>query len=348
MPPRTRSFAYRMLLGNLKNKGIALFLAVVIWVFAFGNTAHTVIIDVRVKLTRADREQRITSITIAEGSFHGRPGDPFDGVVRLSVSGQRNQVMRLSRESASLQGIFEVQGDGQLRLDFTDAYGLPPGVKVDEANPSIIEVTTDREVTREMEIQFTHEGTPAPRFRFRSNAVEFEPRTVTVRGAEGVIDSVRVRTEPFDLGAMETSTVERTLALKIVGLPEEGLVDFAPEAPREVKVTVHLESALEQKSMSVRVVYGIPAEATIKVVDADESVTVSCSGSRGALRQWLERVESGEFSMWIPVQVDSDKIVVVKKTEFRWPDGALPDGIDPDSIEFEPKQVRYKVERAQE
>ncbi len=322
MPRRGRSWFREMLLGNWKNKGVALFLAVVVWFVGYRNTEATAEFEAAAKIVPNDKTKEIIVSVIvsrAGSSQTQKVGANFTGQVRLELAGQNNQLGKVGY----LEGIFTPDEEGRIVLTDDDKYDLPAGISIQSADPSELQVVVDRLVTEAKPVRLNQVGLLDARFRFNWSGVTIEPETVTLVGPAQQLDGIdEILTELFDLSTLDTEFSETTLRLA-----PESLAWLAEDAPREVQVSIGLQNALKESEHIVRVRYGVPAERfnPYSFAEADESVTLIVMGTEEQIAQWKKNVDSGWCEIYVPVREfkTDPQAQTVSLADVRFPEGSL-------------------------
>ena len=94
-------------LEDLKNKGMALFLALLVWWFAYNNTVEREWITVKVVIVPDDSNQRV--LVSQEVVDDQRRHVPFRNTVRLQIEGQRSAINSLVLRSGQYNGHFTAE-----------------------------------------------------------------------------------------------------------------------------------------------------------------------------------------------------------------------------------------------
>ena len=95
-----------LFLGNWRNKGVSLFFALAIWVVAFQSEKQELAAEIRIAFAPQDADKYIvTSVSAAPRADDSRRervlgARPFDGLVRVEVSGPRKRIDELRQELA--------------------------------------------------------------------------------------------------------------------------------------------------------------------------------------------------------------------------------------------------------
>ncbi len=347
MPKPQPSLFTRLVFGNVRNKGISLIFAVLIWVFAFSHTKETGTIDIEVVIESAD-DSRVVLQTESESEA----GKVFTGQVTLTLEGPRNLLNEAIGES--FKGRFHVSESGLLLLEESAGYpDLPRGVFVIKAQPKWVNVTLDDLDRLEKKITASSLNfTPSPRFRMPDlSDYSFEPAVVFVSGPSTKLDGVRVRIDSPPIVGWDREQWEANLRITLSERDLQRGVSFADGPQQTVKVSLSLKSALDAQSFTVPIVYSHssdPGLGAFKLTGHDTQLELKCRGTPEALVELDALIAAGKFEIWIEIQDFSGSIDNVESSEFHWPNGSLPQGIEQQSMVFKPDPIQYKVERPED
>lgn len=279
MAPRKQFSLKEVFFGSWKNKLFALFLAVVIWFFAYGNEIVKTTLTFEVRLRTTDGFV-IVAERVEEGRARGRF---FDHKVELTVDGQKGVLEELEGQRLEATVLVQPTGDGRIDLRLEEHYQLPGGVQILSAEPSLVECEIERLVVRTLKVEPYRDvqGTPPPGQRIE--AVTPTKINVDVRGPEGAFEDrigpteLRVGVEPFFLDPNELTKKDVPLRLfDIRPKYDASLLSFVGES--KVDVTVRLESTLDEGVIQdVPVRWSLPTGVFVKVGSTDK-VTVVVRG----------------------------------------------------------------------
>lgn len=169
-------------------KLVALFIAVTLWFGVSGlrtnTTARLKSVALNIKL---QNDMELTSASLAE--------------IDLFVTGDKRKVDPLNPRDlvASLDLTQMSPGERVVQLTPSNVLvDLPAGVSLDSVEPTQIPVKLERIITKDLPVEPKLSGVPGNGLEFYS--FETNPRTVRVRGPEGVVASLKsLSTEPVDL-----------------------------------------------------------------------------------------------------------------------------------------------------
>jgi hypothetical protein len=139
---------------------------------------------------------------------------PLPPVARVTVRGPRTQLDEMKADDL---GAFQLDlRSGKVDMVEFDpsAIHLPPGVRVDQIDPPSLLLRWEDEVIREIPVQASITGQPAPGFIIKG-APRVEPSTVRAIGPRSLVDVVQyARAAPFDVtGLDQEKEHEHVLAL---------------------------------------------------------------------------------------------------------------------------------------
>jgi hypothetical protein len=172
---------------------------------------------------------------------------------RLLVSQSATRVRLTLRGSRAALDDIHVDDVGTLQIDAhggtekevtltTEMVHLPPGVRVEQIEPSLVTLQWEDEIVRDVPVEVSVVGTPANGYKVKGVPVA-EPATIRVRGAKSqVLVMQHVRAEPFDVGGLTEGAYPRELAVdRRAGLRFD---------ESEVKVTAQIARELDQRTFA--------------------------------------------------------------------------------------------------
>ena len=182
---------------------------------------------------------------------------------------------------------------------------VPTGVIVDQIDPPGIDLQWDDLVTRDVPVQLTVTGTPAPGFIVKGVPTS-EPAHVRVRGPKGEVAVLQhARADAFDVAGLTDGSYTRTLAID----HPTGHLSFDV---RSVLVTTEIMRELAEKTFT-KVPVIVVGQPKGKTIPSDVDVRLSCPPDivhALRLEQILPRVEvspttpSGSESRPVAVTID--------------------------------------------
>lgn len=193
--------------------------------------------------------------------------------VPVILHGPRTQLDALKRDDIGALQIDLRSGTGS-RIDLDPAtLHLPTGVTVEQMYPSFVETRWDDIVKKEVQIQASRSGEPAPGLTVKG-PVQVEPAQVTVTGPKSTLNVMQlVRAAPFDVSGLTEGVHKRQLPLD----RPPPLVSYDID---NVLATVEITRALvprELPKLKVQVVGLLratvqPATVTVKIKGTAEDV----------------------------------------------------------------------------
>ncbi|MFO0549353.1 MAG: CdaR family protein [Polyangiaceae bacterium] len=193
--------------------------------------------------------------------------------ISVTLRGPRSQLETLPRDLGTLTLDLSTGRESILEIKPSMIPNLPPGVEVAQVFPSRIEVRWDDIVSRELPVQVTRTGDPAPGNSVHAG-ITTSPETVRATGPRTIVDLMQfARAANFDISDMIAGTHERTLALD---LPPAG-VDYAVPSVKATITIIREQKTLPFKAVRVEVV-GSP-----KATTRPETVAVSVRGDTEAV-----------------------------------------------------------------
>lgn len=245
-----------------------------------------------------------------------------DATVTVKVEGMRYNIGNLTSDEVGLRAVLtNVSRPGSYELKIEAIKPLNDRYEVISIYPESINVTFDREVTRELVIEQQITGISVPDEGYLLGAISIEPGTVTIQGPEKDVDRIEraVVTTQLD----EPFTASETLTLPILFLDANG---------QEVKTkanggyistsydttTVHIP-VLEVVELPLTVSFvNVPDEFPIKRLEytlSNNSITVAATGD--IIGRYFE----------VPVgHIDLSQLDLVKNSSITF-DVELPDNV---------------------
>ncbi|RTZ89264.1 MAG: hypothetical protein DSY81_06535 [Bacillota bacterium] len=323
------------LIGNTRNKLTSLFLAVVVWAYAFGNTGHEESFDAFMFVEAASETHVVVTQEIAQSRLSSQIGQEFTGRCRVTLAGTRTVLTRFLESNPLPRGELKVERSGRFDLREDGIFALPAGLSIKSVDPSALQIVVEQVVRAERDIRVSVSGTPGPGFVSFPGGIKADPATVTIEGPESLLGDggVAVLTQEIDIEGAVTSQLELTVGLVITG-DDTGLVTIAPGFPLEAVVRIELQQNLTQVQAEVSVRYIVDEDVDL-VIRGDRSIKVNVSGFEEAVKEWQRRVELGNFYLLVKVSDTGGESRNVPEEDVRWIDGSLPAGISRDQVKLE-------------
>jgi hypothetical protein len=240
--------------------------------------------------------------------------------VRVSIRGSRSTLDELHVDDiGNLQVDVRAAQDRHVLFDKAGVH-VPAGVIVEQIDPPGIDLQWDDLVTRDVPVQLTVTGTPAPGFIVKGVPVS-DPANVRVRGPKSEVAVLQhARADAFDVAGLTESSYTRMLAID----RPTGHLTFDI---RSVSVTTQITRELAEKAFT-KIPVVVVGQAKGKTIPTDVDVRISCPPDIvHALRpeQILPRVEetstaaSGSESRPVVVTIDKCEVHVTPEVVVvRW------------------------------
>jgi len=205
LPFETRSIFSRLRDALVENLGLKL----LSFAFALGLYAF---------IHSAQEAQRVLPVDVVATpppeSAHRVLLTPLPPLVRVTVRGPRTILDEMKADDL---GTFQLDlRNGKIdHIEFDlSAVHLPPAVRAEQIDPPSISLRWEDEIIREVLVQASVAGQPAPGFVVKG-APKVEPATVRTMGPRSVIEVVQfARAEAFDVtGLAKEGSYERSLPL---------------------------------------------------------------------------------------------------------------------------------------
>ncbi|HAN30481.1 MAG TPA: hypothetical protein DCQ06_02685 [Myxococcales bacterium] len=274
-----RSFVF----DNFSLKLLSLLLAVLIHVVVRGDAVRELSINVAIEVSQLPEGRVFVGVLPQELELQVR--GRWGGIRKLLNERHPRVSIDLSEYRDGERFSFDMSNlQNQLRNKEIEILG---------ARPSGIDVRLEPVARRQVPVQVSTTGTPAPGFSVGPNSVQVSPRRVEITGPANSIRRIRqVRVAPIDLTGADRDLRVRARLLGVGGPNVQMKVD-------EVDVQVRLEEQELRRSVAkVPIeVSGCPAGLKCLVTPATASVTL-----RGPARLLLATIASPSRA-WIRADV---------------------------------------------
>ncbi|MGO8993361.1 MAG: YbbR-like domain-containing protein [Polyangiaceae bacterium] len=241
--------------------------------------------------------------------------------VRLTLRGSRAALDDIHTDDlGTLQVDAHAGTEKELNLDPEMVHALPPGVRVEEIDPPMIDLQWEDEIVRDVPVEVSVVGSPANGYVVKGVPTA-DPRTVRVKGPKSeVITLQHARAEAFDVTGLSEGSYTRELAIDKHGGLGYGV--------SEAKATIEIGRELVERPFTKLPVAVIgPAKARTNPAEVDVRLTCPPEILR-ALRpeQVVPQVEvqSKEATgvlAHVPVEVSVDKcnaLITPDKVIVKW------------------------------
>ncbi len=240
--------------------------------------------------------------------------------VKLTVRGPRAAIEELhARDIGAIQIDARTGSEKRVPID-PASIRLPPGVHVEQVDPPAIDLVWEDRVERDVPIQVSVVGTPAPGYVVKG-APKPEPHDVRVKGPKTAVMTLQfARAEAFDVNGLGEGIVSKPLA---IDKPQAQLSYDVPS----VKVALEITREIVERPFTKLAVAVVgppkgktqPAEVDVRLVCPPEVLR--------ALRpeQVVPRVEvksheaTGSVTLQVEVSVDKCEAHITPSTVIaRW------------------------------
>lgn len=152
-------------------------------------------------------------VTVPPMSANRELMSPMPPQVRITVRGPRPVLDDLRTEDIGNMQI-DVRAGTEKRIFFEpQMVHVPAGLHVEQFEPAMIDLQWEDRITRDLPVQVSVVGTPAPGFVVSGN-VAAEPQNVRIRGPQSEIAALpHVRAEAFDVQGLTEGKYPRMLVL---------------------------------------------------------------------------------------------------------------------------------------
>lgn len=242
--------------------------------------------------------------------------------VRLTLRGPRAALDELRGDDVgNIQVVLRSSAERQVRLDPAMVH-VPPNVRVEQIDPPAIDLSWEDVVVRDLPVQVSVVGTPAPGFVVKSVPVA-EPQRVRVRGPKSEVMVLQyVRADSFDVTGLTEGTYTRQLALD----RPRGRVTMETSA-QSVSVTTEIHRELVERAFQKLPVAVVgnpkaksqPVEVDVRLVCPTE--IVRALRPEQIVPHVTVRSTAPSGSESAPVEVDVDKCeahITPRTVVVRW------------------------------
>ncbi len=282
------------IVGNWRNKVVALFFAVLIWMAAYRSEKQEYSHVFRVELKPIQPNMLVTAVRHRSQQSDGMVD--FDGRVRLVFSGPRKQIDKIRDVPPALPAV-ELAPDRDTHQLTQTELGFPrEGVEIVQILPDTLRVIQEESVTLKLESlseRLTISGIPDG---FEVASREVKPNAVQVTGPKSIVGSLGVRLS----AAMELDREVFKDRVDIELTYPEGLsIEVARRtvrvSPTEADVTVTLRAIADVLPVdAMRISFRVPPLKTpIKIVVDDivgETIPVEFYGRKPEIARLRERL----------------------------------------------------------
>ncbi|NQT88915.1 hypothetical protein HQ560_19260 [bacterium] len=276
---------FRLIFGNFDIKIAAAVLAGITWYYLVtGGLTEREFENVQLRVTKLPLDVAVLSVDAKE--------------VALTFKGPRADLDRLEGQRLLVEiDLSDTHLDPKARLDRSIRIGdagtrimllgapgarMPRTIHLIESEPSVVQLTLNTIVERELPVEVVREGRTPPGYVLTVTAT---PPLLKVRGPFLLLQNLTsLATEPLRVDGLKTSQDKTLRIVSKIASKEFGLVAIQPESPT---VAVHLDV---REKPDVKILAGVPirlanAPDTLAILKQDaQAVTVTLSGPEGFLR----------------------------------------------------------------
>ncbi len=298
-------------LENWRNKGIALFFAVAIWVVAFQSERQSLSDEFRVEFAPEDASaQVITALRRPPRAGEEGGEKAFEGRVQIELSGPRKQIEELVQRVQLSRAPFRIPVPPESEVYHTfsrkDFELERTGITIESVWPSGIRIAQDRQSSITMsDLESRVSVTEFPR-GYEVVSTRVEPSTVTIRGPESILASVGLSI-PYAAGNRLNSESEVDVEVHSTDESNAELVaEFVKVVPRKVKVTVVLQRRTATFALdAVPVTFIVPPpQVPIRILSddlGDGSIPVEFRGPQDQIERLKTAAQDPAFSVSVRV-----------------------------------------------
>jgi YbbR domain-containing protein len=193
---------------------------------------------------------------------------PIPPQVRVTLRGPRTTLDELHADDiGNLQVDVRAGQDRRVIFEKSSVH-VPTGVQVDQIDPPGIDLQWDDVITRDVPVQVTVTGTPAPGFIVKGQPLS-DPANVRVRGPKGEVAVLQhARADAFDVSGLSEGTYTRALAID----RPTGHLAFDI---RSVSVTTQITRELAERTFTKLPVI-VVGQAKAKTTPTEVDVRIAC------------------------------------------------------------------------
>ncbi|MBI4604283.1 MAG: hypothetical protein HY721_20175 [Planctomycetes bacterium] len=299
---------HELILGNWRNKGVALFFAVTIWYAAYQSEKQSFSDTFRVDVRPAARGQNMVITGVQ--TLDSRTGDrvEFDGRARMSFSGPRKQIDKL-RDEKPVGFLLQVPREKEVVVLRQEDFGFPKeGVEIVQFSPESLRVNQEEAVTQTVKNLVERLQVSNVKDGFEVASKDVSPASVQVTGPKSVVDRIVVSLHvPMDRERERfDGKVDVTLAC-----PDEASADLVKRTvmvkPTEVRVVVALQASTDVLPVdAVKLTFRVPPlKAPVKLVLDDivgDTIPVEFHGRKDEIGRLRDRLrDQPGFSLGVRV-----------------------------------------------
>ncbi len=311
------------LLGNWRNKGVALFFAAIIWFVAYQSELQNEELSVRVKLLP---KQPTRVLVLAEERRRGGEVLPFSGVVSVRINGSRRQLDEFRQMlPARVEVLVDAagEGDAERRTYFfnADDMTLPrTPVEIVQFEPASVDLVFDDRVEQQKPVNPVY----PVREGWEKVVEKVDPPAVRVSGPRSILEKVRLVAEP---SALVRERFDGTVPIQVrhesaEGVQVRNVVSFLDRS--SVNLTLQLQvRQREYSAESVKVRFLVPPlRFPFKVAFEDAIVPVRFRGPEREIQRLEARIAE-DPTFFVAVEVPAYNLTPEQVYNFTFTEDKL-------------------------
>lgn len=305
-----------LLTANLAYKGLALVVALVLWV------------TVQSEQVVEDRARVRLEWTLPEGLTLVEP--PLESAT-ATVEGVQAFLRGVRQKDLSIPIDLSKAKEGEVSLDLSERVvtGIPPQVRVVSVSPGVLKVTLDRVLRRRVSVAAATSGDPARGFRVKR--VSVKPERVELSGPSSVLRTItEVPTDTVDISGLRESA-ELSVGLGV----KKG--QLTPTVPGPFVVAVEIEAIIEERTFEA---VPVVIDGAGVVAEGSRRMRLALSGAVEA----LDALDAGELEVVVHVPEGTTLPVDVRRGAegLRW-ELVQPEGSALEIVDTNPPVLRVEA-----
>lgn len=304
------SFLRNVIFSNWRNKGVALFFAVIIWGVAFQSESQEDLIPIHVVMMPQQAE---TVVLKQLAPVPDNTLQAFNGTIHATVRGTRKQVEEFKK---NVGASFPIRVDGSVEPDaepttYTfekDSFRFKSFsfIEMQKFDPPFVQLRFDRVDTKELPVQLSFD-LPSPGLEIVKEVVT--PAQVMVSGPESLFDKIQVIAEPDFSESDDPLRFSGKVRMKIVpsrvdGVVVEDLVEIQGQSSK-VDLQIVLGAKTEEfEREQVPIRFATPPDFRYTVFFEDSRIPVLFRGPEQEIKGLKTEVEKSDFFLSVKIDVD--------------------------------------------
>ncbi len=263
---------------NLPAKIIALLIAIVLWFFIMNDQNPSIEGSFNVPLS---------IVNAPEGCKISRS----DEVIKVKVRGARS--LFVSANANEFKAYIDLNGADEGKQEAKVQTVLPQGFELISTSPETVNVTVDKIIQKQVQLNLIVTGAPAP-----GNTVAHVTQSTAMVAVEGPRPAVEEVTHAIGYVGLTGNNADFSLDVPITPVNADGReVDGVKIIPAKVQASVQLARGLTKKVVSIKAVFAddLPAGYATANVRMDPS-KIEVAGEEQLIRQ-LDAVNTEKISL---------------------------------------------------